>query len=582
MITGLLGLVDRGQRPLVLRYLISTTIYAISEGAVFGLFARLLIELLSGDTRAAAWWLIPLAGVVVIGWIAQYDMGMRALRLASEWRRSLYQRLEDHLVQLPLGWFDTDRSGSVPRLISGDVGRVVGSVFLAQALLGAVLTPVTVLVFLVIADWRIALAAGVCAPLVLLVFAVARRLTDRADAADAVASAEAGARLVEFAAAQPVLRSAGRLNTGKQLLDDALTDQHTAARRGVLAALPSQYLGQLSIQLAFTCVLLSGLLLLGHGGLTVPRMIALVVLGISLLRPFDIVAGVATALRAGRGSAQRISDVLETAPLAEPSSPVDPDGSSIELAEVAFGYPSGRRVLDGVSLQIPAGTTTALVGSSGAGKTTAAKLIGRFFDVESGAIRIGGVDVRELGSANLSANVAMVFQNVYLMDATIEENIRFGNPDATPEQVHDAARRAQVDSIIERLPDGWQTRVGEGGRLLSGGERQRVAIARALCKAAPIALLDEATSSLDAENEAAVTAALAELRADRTVLVIAHRLTTLTGADQIAVLDQGRIVELGRHDELLAANGRYATFWHEQQRATGWYLESTGHHPATS
>jgi ATP-binding cassette subfamily B protein len=582
MITGLLGLVDRAQRPLVLRYLISTTIYAISEGAVFGLFARLLIELLSGDARAAAWWLIPLAGVVVIGWIAQYDMGMHALRLASEWRRSLYRRLEDHLVQLPLGWFDTDRSGSVPRLVSGDVGRVVGSVFLAQALLGAVLTPVTVLVFLLVADWRIALAAGICAPLVLLVFAVARRLTDRADAADAVASAEAGARLVEFAAAQPVLRSAGRLNTGKQLLDDALTDQHTAARRGVLAALPSQYLGQLSIQLAFTCVLLSGLLLLGHGGLTVPRMIALVVLGISLLRPFDVVAGVATALRAGRGSMQRINDVLETAPLAEPTSPTDPDGSSIELDEVVFGYPSGRRVLDGVSLQIPAGTTTALVGSSGAGKTTAAKLIGRFFDVESGAIRIGGIDVRELGSDNLNKFVAMVFQNVYLMDATIEENIRFGNPDATIEQVREAARRAQVDSIIERLPDAWQARVGEGGRLLSGGERQRVAIARALCKAAPIALLDEATSSLDAENEAAVTAALAELRADRTVLVIAHRLTTLTGADQIAVLDQGRIVELGRHDELLEANGRYATFWHEQQRATGWHLQSTSHHPATS
>ncbi len=239
-------------------------------------------------------------------------------------------------------------------------------------------------------------------------------------------------------------------------------------------------------------------------------------------------------------------------------------------------------MLSGLTLTIPAGRTTALVGPSGGGKTTVTKLIARFYDVGSGSVRVGGVDVRDLTSAELLNHIAFVFQDVYLLDGTVEDNIRFGNPDATPEQVRDAAYRARVDSIVARLPDGWASRVGEGGQLLSGGERQRVAIARALCKDAPIVLLDEATASLDTENETAVHAALAELAADRTVLIIAHRLDTIVRADQIAVLDGGRVVECGRHDELLARDGRYAAFWRERERerGRGWRLRRDDHEPA--
>ena len=181
-------------------------------------------------------------------------------------------------------------------------------------------------------------------------------------------------------------------------------------------------------------------------------------------------------------------------------------------------------------------------------------------------------DVRDLTAQQLHATVSVVFQDVYLLEGTIEDNIRMGDPDATTEQVREAARRARVDTIVERLPDGWASRVGEGGQLLSGGERQRVAIARALCKNAPIVLLDEATSSLDNENEAAIRAALAELTHERTVLVIAHRLDTITAADQIAVLDQGRIVERGPHHDLLARGGAYAALWHEREHSAGWRI----------
>ena len=581
MIAELRAIVGRGQRRLLLRYLLATAAYSLSEGVAFGLVAPLLDALLRGNTATAARWLLPLGGAVVVGWIAQYVMGLCALRLASAWRRTLYERIGEQVVRLPLGWFDDDQTGRVPQLVGRDVARVSGIVFLTQALIGALLTPATILVFLLVLDWRIALPVLVVVPVVLVMFAVARRITDRTEAAHDAAAAEAGARLLEFAIAQPTLRSTRRSRAGRQGLDDALDAQHAAARREVLGALPSQYLGQLAVQLAFTAVLVAGLLLATHTSMSPSRAVALIVLGVSFVRPFELVAGVTTSLRASRASVGRVAAFLAVAPLPEPARP-QPIGApsmgapigapSIELDAVRFGYGEGPPVLDGATLHVPPGGTVALVGASGAGKTTVTKLVARFFDVDAGSVRVGGVDVREVASADLMSCLSLVFQNVYLLDATIEDNIRFGNPSATDSQVREAARRARVDPIVHRLPGGWDTRVGEGGRLLSGGERQRVAIARALCKDAPIVLLDEATSSLDAENEAAVQAALAELGAGRTMLVIAHRLSTITHADRIAVLDGGRVVELGRHEELLNADGRYAAFWRERQRAAGWRL----------
>ncbi|MFC7110125.1 ABC transporter ATP-binding protein [Nonomuraea rubra] len=241
-----------------------------------------------------------------------------------------------------------------------------------------------------------------------------------------------------------------------------------------------------------------------------------------------------------------------------------------------FGYDDGPAVLDGIDVTIPAGSFTAVVGPSGAGKSTLLKLIGRFFDVTEGTIRIGGLDVRDLGSAGVSRLTAQVFQDVYLFEGTIAGNLRMAAPDATDADLDRVARVARLDEVVERLPDGWHTRVGEAGSTLSGGERQRVSIARALLKDAPIVLLDEATAALDPANEAAVADAIAELARERTVIVVAHRLSTVVAADRILVLDRGRITEHGDHDTLLAAGGTYARFWHERVRARGWQLTSEG------
>jgi ATP-binding cassette subfamily B protein len=218
-------------------------------------------------------------------------------------------------------------------------------------------------------------------------------------------------------------------------------------------------------------------------------------------------------------------------------------------------------VIDEVSLSVPQGQRLAVVGPSGAGKTTLLQLLARFYDVDGGAVRVGGVDVRAIDTEALMARIAIVFQEVYLFDGTIEENVRLGRPDAGEAEVRAAATAARLDEVIERLPRGWETNVGEGGALLSGGERQRVSIARALLKDAPIVLLDEVTSALDPVNEAAVHEGIERLMAGRTVVMVAHRMRTVRRADRIAFLDGGRIVEEGGHDELLRRGGRYAEFW---------------------
>ncbi len=250
---------------------------------------------------------------------------------------------------------------------------------------------------------------------------------------------------------------------------------------------------------------------------------------------------------------------------------LDLNNFDIELKNVSFGYDS-RKVIDRVSLIVPRGTTCAIVGPSGSGKTTLCNLIARFWDVQEGQILIDGKDIKKYTADSLMKYISMVFQNVYLFNDSIENNIRFGNPDATHEQVVEAAKRAQCHDFISALPDGYETIVGEGGSTLSGGEKQRISIARAILKDAPIIILDEATSSVDPENEHELLLAIKELTKGKTLISIAHRLTTVQDADQIIVIDKGRVVQKGTHCELMDSEGIYRRFWKQREAAIGWKL----------
>lgn len=246
---------------------------------------------------------------------------------------------------------------------------------------------------------------------------------------------------------------------------------------------------------------------------------------------------------------------------------------SIATTLVSFGYHDGA-VLSDVSFSVAPGEVLALVGPSGAGKTTITSLIARFWDVDSGSITLGGIDIREIGTEHLLSRISMVFQDVYLFNDTVANNIRIGKPDATDEMIQAAARLAQAHEFIENLPAGYDTIVGESGSNLSGGEKQRISIARAILKDAPIILLDEATASLDPENEQAIQEAISILTREKTVIVIAHRLNTIQDADRIVVLEHGMVAETGKHDYLLARKGTYFRMWSEQQKAATWEVVS--------
>jgi subfamily B ATP-binding cassette protein MsbA len=278
-------------------------------------------------------------------------------------------------------------------------------------------------------------------------------------------------------------------------------------------------------------------------------------------------------LQEGLAAAERVFDILDVEPTItdRPNAKrVDAAKGDVSLENVDFSYADGKPILQGVSLSVEAGKTVALVGQSGAGKSTILNLIPRFFDTNAGRVTLDGVDVRDLKIASLRAQIALVSQDVTLFDDTIEANIAYGRAGASPEEIRQAARNAAADTFIEAMPKGYETTVGEHGVKLSGGQRQRIAIARAMLKNAPVLLLDEATSSLDTESERAVQKALAELMRGRTTIVIAHRLSTIQSADMIHVVDAGRIVESGRHQELLACGGTYANLYQLQfSNATG-------------
>lgn len=561
MIRTLLRVLGPAYARPVRRVVALMTAAAIAEGLVYALLIPVLTSLFGDNPGNAFFWLAAFGIALVAFGVLRYAADVQGFRAGSSLLDGMYRRLGDHLAALPIGWHQPGRVGEVATLASGGILQSMGVIaHLLAPLIAAAVTPLTIVVVMLAYHWQLGVAALIAVPIVAWVQNWSGRAMRAADSKRLASDQEATARVVEFMQAQPVLRATNRTAGRFEMLDTSLRALRHASRRSTLSALPGLLGLSLTVQTAFTAVLAVGAYLALGGHLAVAELVALLVLAARCADPLLSLTDLGGQMHAARAVLNKLDAILRVQPLAQPDHPARPASNSVELDSVTFRH-SGRTVVDDVSFSLPEGGRLAVVGPSGAGKSSLLQLLPRFYDVDSGAVRVGGVDVRTMDPEDLMARVSIVFQHVYLFDGTIEDNVRVARPGADVSQVSAAVEAARLDEVVERLPDGLATNVGEAGTLLSGGERQRVAIARALLKDAPIVLLDEVTSALDPINEEAVHNGMEHLMADRTVVLVAHRLKTVQRADHVIFLDAGRIVEQGAHDDLLRRDGRYAEFW---------------------
>ena len=490
-----------------------------------------------------------------------------AYRETEATRMSLAERLR----RLPMSFFNQRDLTELTENLMGDVSsrESLMSSTIPQLLASCISTAV-VCVMLAFFEWRLALSVFVTLPVAFGIVLAARGHERRLFERQTEARLAASARLMDYIEGIRDIRACRQVGAQSAPMRSALRALRDIAMKVELAVDVCVSAATTVLQAGVGVTVFVGTTLLAGGEVDFLTLLMFLLIASRVYGPITSILSQLPNLLQLLARLRALADE----PVAMGSGDASGlGGELVELRDVRFSYGGDDgEVLCGVSFRIEPGTVTALVGPSGSGKSTVAKLVARFFSPASGSITAGGVDLAALDEESWLGNVSAVFQDVTLFDDTVMENIRVGRADATDEEVRAAARAAHCEEFVERMPDGWTTRLGENGARLSGGERQRISIARALLKDAPIVLLDEATSSLDPENETLVQDAVSRLCAGKTVLVIAHRLRTVVGADQIVVLDRGRVVERGTHAELMSAGGLYARLAGIQRKSLGWSL----------
>lgn len=490
-----------------------------------------------------------------------------------EMSRRLRLELGNKLQRLSLGYYKSRDPGELAGVVLQDVA-VFENIFghsvtnLANAIFG-----MTILgLFLLYLDWRLALTLLVALAIILPLIDWGKRIIVKQGTKQLDARKKTDTLFLEYIQGIQHIKSYGLTGKKFRSLNQSLADLCQKSIKLEAFIGPIVSMAGAVLEVFFILMVWMALYFLTNGTINVPVLIAFLIIGYRLYEPVKILLLEYPLLNYMNISLSRIREVLEAEEQTK-GQQLEPNTYDIEFKDVHFKYIADKNVLDGISFIAPAGQLTALVGSSGSGKTTITSLIARFWDVQKGKVKIGGIDIKDMAPSEVYNLISEVFQEVYLFDGSIYENIKIGNPNADDDKIMEAARLAQVLEFSNELPDKLATLVGEGGAKLSGGQKQRISIARALLKDAPIILLDEATSSLDPENEVFMQRAIHSLVKDKTVVVIAHKLSTIKNADNIIVLKQGKIVERGKHNDLLRKeNGIYSNLWNIQQKAVGWNL----------
>lgn len=482
-------------------------------------------------------------------------------------------RLAEHIRKLPLGFLMSKDPGELGNTMMNDFSQIEESVthILPQLISGAILAILALLGMAVI-DWRMALAMFAGFPITMMILLGVRIVDRTRGSAHTRARIEQTNRLQEYLTGMKVIKAYNLRGTNFKKLERAFYNFMIESIKLEGVSGPFYLIAVAFLQTGLSLITITGTYLLLGGTLSLPVFVMFLLVG---SRIFDPLVSAITQLPVfvyQTNAGKRIVDLLE-----EPIMQGDgnaPEDNDISFEHVTFRYDK-TIILHDVSANFKRGTMTAIVGPSGSGKSTMLRLIARFYDPQSGVVRFGGIDEKTVDPEKLMSQISVVFQDVYLFQDTIGNNIRYGRENATQEEIEAAAKLAHCHEFIMALPDGYNTMIGEGGSTLSGGEKQRVSIARAILKDAPVLLLDEATSSLDPENEVEVQKAIEELIKGRTVIMIAHKLKTISNADNIIVLEEGKIIEQGTHEYLLEQDKLYKHLWDIQQKTGGWQLKAT-------
>ena len=480
--------------------------------------------------------------------------------------------IADRMKSVPMGFFNDNSIGQLSGVCTTVVSTIENMVPMVLVnILGGMITTVVFIVLILIFDWRIGLIALAGIVLYLLVVSA----MEKKSAAIASDTQKSQTTLIEAVLeniqGMSVVKSFNLTGKGDQKLQNALEYSRKTNLQVEHVMTPYTALQEAVLQIAGVAMMAAAVAFWIGGTMTLPNALMVLVVSFLVFSQVKLFGMGASMLRLAGAAIDRTEETEQMPQMDEKGKTVVPNTHDIVFDHVSFSYEK-KQILKDITVTLPDKTTTAIIGPSGSGKTTFCNLVARFWDVNGGSVSIGGTDVRDYTLESLMDQISMVFQNVYLFADTIENNIKFGCPEATHEQVVEAAKKACCDDFIEALPDGYHTVIGEGGASLSGGEKQRISIARAMLKDAPIIILDEATANVDPENEDRLQKAIEALTRNKTILMIAHRLKTVKNADQILVLDDGKIVQQGRHEDLIKEPGIYADFVGVRKETAGWKL----------
>lgn len=515
-------------------------------------------------------------GIMIVSVIGQILIGLKTTMLQTEagYHSCAHKRMEiaEHLRYLPMGFFNHNSLGSITNVTTNVMeGLSDIATRIVMVVSQGILTTAVITAFVFAFDWRIGLIllAGI---IVFVLWNTVMQKSTKAVAPQKHAADEAiVTAVIEYVQGIAEVKNFNLTDKTARKLESSIAGKVKTDTKLEFAVMPGVFFQGLTTKLTGVLMCLASLHFYFDGSMSLLYCIMMMISAFMVYDSLEIMGIFSALIRNVNISVTKAKEIMDMPPMDIDGDDITPKDHTIEVRNIGFSYEK-KKIIDNVSLKIPEKTTTAFVGPSGGGKSTLCNLLARFWDVQEGEVKLGGRNVKDYSFDSLMKNYSFVFQRVYLFEDTIANNIRFGKPDASMEEVIAAAKKARCHDFIEMLPDKYETMIGEGGASLSGGEKQRISIARAILKDSPIIILDEATANVDPENEAELTAAIEELTREKTIIMIAHRLKTVRHADQIFVIDDGKIAQHGTHEELVKEEGIYKQFILDRKEAASWKI----------